>query len=501
MSVEKIPYDFYTNVEKSEYVKKVLYGDSIPPWSTVFVKYPFYDVDNNDTYIYGEHYVEDLFARTDFVDNVTDKEYCYFRKGDLYALSIDIQTGEISFKPVKFIMRHKINLKEKKLYKIIGNPYGVVYVTEDHSLIVKRGERFTVTTPRNLQPNDKLISYTFATDTTEYIDIKDIIDISNEFNDEEIYVYDLHVEDNNTFLADNFFVHNTDSLFIQVFDKNEFKKLGYELKADKEVIDEIEKKFVKPISEKINTELTNYWNNNLLNKLNIDPEWNTIDFKTEIVMDKILLLGVKKRYVCRIYKEDKTYYIPPKLKFTGIEIKRSDSSRLTKYALQKIIDIIFTFEDKKERIQKTKELVLDIKKKFDDAKKNYDLELIGIPSSWGIKEYESIPTYVYGAMLYNTLIQDICRPGVKGYRIHIKLNLPKIKKIIQELKNKSKYQFDIKTFEKVSNKLDVIFIPPEFNREKIKQLEKDKIIQIDWDTQYNKIIREKLETYIDIVKD
>jgi hypothetical protein len=498
MSIDKIPYDFYDKVEKSEYVKRVLYGDSIPGWSTVFVKYPFYDLER-ESYIYGKVYVEDLFVRVDYRDDVTGKEYCYYREGDLYAASIDLQTGEVSFKPVEFIMRHKLDLKNKKLFQIIGSPYGIVYVTSDHSIIVKRDDNLTVTTPLSIQPNDKLISYDFYRNEIDFINIKEIIDVTDKLN-ENSYVYDLHVRDNNTFLADNFFVHNTDSLFIQVFNKDEFNKLGYELKPEKEVIDEIEEKFVLPVSKKINKNLIEYWNNNLLKKLNVDPEWNTIDFKTEIVMDKILLLGVKKRYVCRIFKEEKTYYIPPKLKFTGIEIKRSDSSRLTKYALQKIIDIIFTYEDRKERIQETKKLVLDIKKKFDNAKKEYDFELVGIPSSWGIKEYKSIPTYVYGALLYNTLVQDICRPGVKGYRIHIKLNIPKIKEIISNLKNKSDFQFDLKTFESISNKLDIIFIPPEFNKEKIKQLEKDKIIQIDWDTQYNKIIKEKLETYIDIVK-
>jgi len=488
--VEKLPYDFYYKVEDSNYVKHILYGDSVTGDSIVIIrriieKYEFIDVAR----------IEDLFNYLPGkieIDLSTGKQRKFLLDNNIWILGYDVEKRKNCFVKPMYIMRHEVN---KDIYRIETIDGRYVDVTEDHSVMIVEDDDIVQCRPCdiNVEKHKLLVLQNYTVPiTTKIKSIKNIGKIDD-------YVYDIAFDKIHTFYANEILVHNTDSLFIQLLTKEELEKLGYELRGDKESIDNVSKHLVEPISKKINEELVKLWNNTILNKMHVDSEWNTIDFKTELIMDKILFTGKKKRYACRIYKEDKVYYIPPKIKISGIEIKRSDSSRLTKYAMSEIIRIIFDYSGK-ERLNKTKELIKEITSRYKKATNELDFEEIGIPSSWSLSEYKEIPTYVFAAMLYNSIIRDTCRPGVKGFRISCMFNTNKILELLKKVKNPNEYQMDVEMFNKVKNKLNVFFIPPDYDRGKIKELVNKGVIKFDWDEQYNKIIREKLQQFVDLIK-
>jgi len=290
---------------------------------------------------------------------------------------------------------------------------------------------------------------------------------------------------------------DTDSLFLLLKTLDELKKEGYEFK-DKESIDKIYNDIVKPISEKINDVLVEYWNKHILPKSNVDSKYNTVDFKTEMIISDIIFTGVKKRYIYKLWKKEDAYFIPPQIKYSGIELRRSDTAKLTKYAMLSLIEIILNYDDVEERRKKANEFIKEIKEKFEQAVKNYDFEEIGIPSQWSVKEYKQEPSYVLGARLYNTIISDTVRPGTKGYRVAIEINEYKVKKYI--LENNIKGDFVLKLNQVKKDKLKFLFIPPEYDKKKIIEVEKNGFLRFQWQEQYKKIIKEKLDIYIKLAQ-
>jgi DNA polymerase elongation subunit (family B) len=76
----------------------------------------------------GEVKIEELFTDISFFSG--EKEYC--NVNNIKALTYDKVTNKTSFRPIKYVMRHKTN---KKMFRIWITNSQFVDVTEDHSLI------------------------------------------------------------------------------------------------------------------------------------------------------------------------------------------------------------------------------------------------------------------------------------------------------------------------------------------------------------------------------
>jgi hypothetical protein len=283
---------------------------------------------------------------------------------------------------------------------------------------------------------------------------------------------------------------DTDSLYIYISD---FDSLDdkYRIDKDNKNIENVYEDIIEPLSTKINDAVKGVWKEKVLDKMGISDEWNTIDFKIEYIISKMLFTGKKKRYAYLLHRDGKINFDPPKLKFKGIEVRRTDNSRFTRETLQELVDLIFSGASK----EKIMEFVKERKEKFIEHCKNYDFDVIGIPSSWSARGYEKIPTYVYGAYLYNLLIQDICRPGNKGYRIHIKLN----KSLIRQIAKKKKGDYILTSDMVQQRNIDVIFIPPTFDKQKIKEVVSKGYFKFDFKTQYEKTVVEKMKTFLEVL--
>ena len=105
--------------------------------------------------------------------------------------------------PVKRVIRHKV---KKKKWKLVSCSEKCVIVTNDHSLIVFRGDEKIKCKPNEIESTDYVLT---ITDDTRYkLERVKLIECIGEFDDE--YVYDIEMDDDtHTFVANNILVHNS----------------------------------------------------------------------------------------------------------------------------------------------------------------------------------------------------------------------------------------------------------------------------------------------------
>jgi DNA polymerase elongation subunit (family B)/intein/homing endonuclease len=114
---QQILYQVLTELKKNGV--RITYGDSIGPDSEIVVK---------DRDIIRFVKIQNLYTNTSYEQN--GKEYS---DSNLQALTIDMN-GRASFKPIKYVMRHRLN-GSKKMYRVNITNTWYVDVTEDHSII------------------------------------------------------------------------------------------------------------------------------------------------------------------------------------------------------------------------------------------------------------------------------------------------------------------------------------------------------------------------------
>jgi DNA polymerase elongation subunit (family B) len=165
--------------------------------------------------------------------------------------------------------------------------------------------------------------------------------------------------------------------------------------------------FLDPFFEKI---LTIKSNNNDMKQV--------IVFKREGYILKQFILA-KKKYITELLKNEDDVYDPPKLKVTGVEIKKSDTPAFCKTELMRAVKDILDNTNKEMNIK----LLLEIKKTF--AKQSFDMiaqkssiqeytKFVPNPIEYYIKngiEYESGSLMTAKASLnYNYLIKKMKLP-------------------------------------------------------------------------------------------
>lgn len=218
---------------------------------------------------------------------------------------------------------------------------------------------------------------------------------------------------------------DTDSLYIQIPEK----------------INNVEEaiKRANEISKQINNIIEKFMNEFYLPRSGIDKKYNYTDFKTEIVSDAIILLDIKKNYAYRILAKENVPYNPPKIKYTGIPVIRTDYSEFTKDMIKYLVGEIALADDKDKTA--VVEFLKECRDKLDKCIKEGDFNYIGVPTKWGIKEYKKDTTQIVSMKLYNTLIgREYFRPAVSGKRVPIIIKDPaKVLEKLHAYKDKGKY--------------------------------------------------------------
>jgi hypothetical protein len=299
------------------------------------------------------------------------------------------------------------------------------------------------------------------------------------------YVYDFTEPSNQNFMANGFLVHNTDSLYINV--------PSIKIESGEQALEAANK-----ISEGINALIGSYVNKIMLPRMGVDPQYNEIDFKTELVCDAMLLLDVKKTYAYRLLVNEGKILSNPKIEYTGLGVK-SDTSQFTKDLLNGMVeDIILNPANKNENlITIINKFATEMHAKLIEHVNNYSFKYIGSPKKWGTG-YKAEPWQVIAMKLYNTLIGEaILQPMSGALILPVKIDNPiEFETKIAPNKHKGHHFLESTPISKLSR----IGIPYNYDEDVMRKMFDYYKIGIDidatWEALYNKTARR----IVDVVK-
>jgi len=255
-------------------------------------------------------------------------------------------------------------------------------------------------------------------------------------------------------------------------------------------------------AKNLNKKYLNFLNVLLKERAGLNPKYNFMSFKSEVIAVRGFFLKKKFYALAKIWDEG-VFFNELKLKKTGGQILKSDTTFITLNLLQEIYHNIVLNTKIKDKIQLEKLIFEEIVQKYKARLINniniFNLKDFVIPKKWPISLKKTVPMPVKGARLYNTLFEDNLRPGESVTLLQIKININLLYKYISEkynVKAKSNFQIDL---EDVNQKLNVIAFPAmEFNDneiEKIKKLFDELDIKIDFDKIIDFNVNKKIEPF------
>ena len=175
-----------------------------------------------------------------------------------------------------------------------------------------------------------------------------------------------------------------------------------------------------------------YITQHLLPRCNINPERNETYFKTELVFDSAMFLDVKKQYAYKLLIKEGNPLEKPKVKYTGIQVVKSDAAKITQQMLEEMIEKIALNSEipRHQKIEVLGNTVSTFKNKFHEAVSTYNFEEIGLPGKWGGRDM-----FVNGMKLFNFIMnREIFSVAAAGRFVYCSFqNPPSLKGI--DLKN------------------------------------------------------------------
>jgi len=264
---------------------------------------------------------------------------------------------------------------------------------------------------------------------------------------------------------------DTDSLFISIPAKNSENLTTKEklIIADK-------------VSEDINSVIIKYLNEYFLPKSNISTDQNSTYFKSEMLMNSIAFLDVKKNYAYKLEAKKGKILEIPEVEYTGIQIVRSNAAKMTQDLLRDLIENIILNDtlNNKERLPKASEIVNNFHSTFLENINNLDLQNISIPGKWSKQDM-----FINGMKLYNFIIgKEIFSLGSAGNFIYCTFK-------------------NIKLFQKSNldmSKIKGIVLPAIYDKNLINSKFSEYQINIDKETQWSTLFSTTLERVINLIK-
>ena len=334
---------------------------------------------------FGEQKIEDLF---DLYSGVIE----YRNENNLIKHIMDDDFSKsmskdfvVQNKKINYIMKHKVN---KTMYKIKASGKEVI-ITEDHSVMVKRNGELISVKASEIKKPDKLITYTPNQNYFEYLKYPNF-EIENLGKKEE-WVYDIEVEDNHNFFANDILVHNSFYISLETV-VNEFinSKPNASTADIVEFLDQFCKKVISPKIQEIASSIAKECN----------AREDEILWEREAISSVFLSTG-RKRYACLLLDDEGTRLSTPKKKVVGLEIKRSSTPADVRKSLETVLDLIFAGDN------------TALVNFIEDYKKNYgkiNIDEIAIPT--GVSELDkfiedsslTLPWHVRASIVYNNYI-------------------------------------------------------------------------------------------------
>lgn len=264
---------------------------------------------------------------------------------------------------------------------------------------------------------------------------------------------------------------DTDSLFIAIPAKNSENMTTQE-----------KLRIADKISEDINDAVSRYLNEYLLPKSNISPDQNATYFKSEMLMSAIMFLDVKKSYAYKLEAKKGKILSKQEVKYTGIQVVRSNAAKLTQNMLREIIETVILNEklNSKDRLPKVSEIVNTFHASFLENINNLDLAEVSIPGKWAKQEM-----FINGMNLYNFIMgKEIFSMGSAGNFIYCIFRNPKLFQ---------KSNLDM-------SKIKGIVIPQIYDKIILDRKLNEFQIQVDNNTQWDTLYSTTVGRIIDLVK-
>lgn len=486
-------FDIFASDLSLEVTDKLI--SSIPENHDLFVQEGFVNKTDKDAYqvysdtdsVVGETIIkvngtnikiEDLWNNYgEIIDS--NKEVKDTKSLNLFTESVN-NNFKIESKRITNIIRHKVS---KKLYKVKlydGDIIKEVIITEDHSIMCKRGDTLLEIKIGEIKDGDKLL-YRVNDTLLKEADRYEIEEVEHE----ETYVYDIEVEDNHNFFGNDILVHNSAYVLI---------KLPFSKTKDIQntVI------YCQAIAERLNKSYQKALELYFYRASNWHPEFNAMNFKSEVIAFKGFF-GAKKFYGLGIIWKEGTFYDELDLKTTGGQIKKADITRVTKEMLSEIYILLCLKLEATDQKLMYNTIFKKIKNKYTlklrEAIAKMDLSYFVIPKKWSFGEKKVVPAQIVGAKFYNRIIKDTISIGDSVSVLPIKFNF---KTVIEWLEKNPCSNDNMMTNEEFSTKINYISLPVKISPDEFQFIQnrfKELSIIMNVDDIINFNIDMKLEPY------
>jgi hypothetical protein len=241
--------------------------------------------------------------------------------------------------------------------------------------------------------------------------------------------------------------------------------------------------YAQNIAKELNEEYLKIFNETVVKHGNVDPEYNFMDFKSEIVAYRGFF-NAKKYYGLTKLWDEGTFYDPPDVKKTGGQIVKADSTPIVLDLLNEVYNTLLLDFEVTDEVELYRKIYFDIKAKYikrvEEAVEKFDIHQFGIPKKWSLKTLKQIPKQVEGAMLYNYLFRDIFRPGESILQTQVIINPSVLLQHMDKVPPNPEYQ---PQKENITQKINSISFPVEFTSEK--DIEEARAIFKEFDIQFD----------------
>ncbi len=301
------------------------------------------------------------------------------------------------------------------------------------------------------------------------------------------------------FLPENF-IEKTDTDDVLLYADTDSAYLLYDLPFDKyqdihQLVD-----YVQGIARELGTIYNEALEYYLCANAGLNPKYNTMDFKSEVVAYKGFFNSKKFYALAKAWDEGTFFEEKPKLKITGGAIKKSDVTKLTKQLLTDVYSVLVTDIDKVDLVEMYRIIFVQLKAKYKfqimDSIKNMEFADFSIPKKWGSTE-KTIPPPVTGAKLYNYIMEDTFRPSDSFIVVKVYVD---IARLLQEYGRDpakvSEFILQQEEVEFLKNKINVISIPPTLDEEQ-KQRLLDRLDKLNIRLDYDEIISYNIDTKLE----
>lgn len=262
---------------------------------------------------------------------------------------------------------------------------------------------------------------------------------------------------------------DTDSIYITIPTKKPILELKKEEKWQ----------IVIEIANKINTAIIQYMQEYYLPKSNINPKHNMTDFKSELLASNMFFTGVKKNYAYTMECVEGVFLDPPKVKYVGIQVVKSNTSKHTQDMLKDMIENVMLNLAVTEKEKVLIQVVHKFEKQFREDVLLFNFQNIGIPGKWG-----KTIMFINGMKLYNFLLnEEVFNSGSSGKFMYC------------SFKNKNKFINNLDM-----EKTNGICVPYEYDIEKLKEIMKQYSIEVDVRTHWSKLFSTTCQRVVDVCK-